>query len=75
MAWWVWLLAWLVLSTAAALWLGAAAAIARGRERAGRSVLLDTEVLEHRIWRNVAGWSEQAAAEVSPRSVPTPRPR
>jgi flagellar biosynthesis/type III secretory pathway M-ring protein FliF/YscJ len=38
MPWWGWLLvAWAVVATVAALWLGATAAIARRRERATRA--------------------------------------
>ena len=38
MPWWLWLVGWLVLSTTAALWIGAAASIARRREHARRAV-------------------------------------
>ena len=36
MTWWMWLVSWLVLSAAAAFWIGAAAAIARRREHPDR---------------------------------------
>jgi hypothetical protein len=55
MAWWVWLLGWFVLSVVAAFAIGAAAAVIRDREQAGRSARDEAEAEGHRSWWDVAG--------------------
>jgi hypothetical protein len=55
MAWWGWLLGWLVLATVAAFWLGAAAAAARRREHGWRDAREGADAAAHRSGWDVAG--------------------
>ncbi|MGY1773171.1 hypothetical protein [Blastococcus sp. SYSU D00813] len=55
MPWWAWLVGWVLLSTLAALWLGAAASIARRREQARREVDDALEDVRPARWWTAAG--------------------
>jgi hypothetical protein len=56
MAWWAWLVSvWAALAVAAALWLGAAAQRARGRERAARRHQYESEAGTYQHWWGRAG--------------------
>lgn len=55
MPWWAWLVGWVLLSALAALWLGAAASIARRREHARQEVDDALDAVQRDRWWTAAG--------------------